>query len=397
MAAVAEAQATGAQQAPGIYARLGIRTFINAAGHNTAQGGSLMAPEVLRAMEEAGGNYVSLRALQDAAGRRIADVVGAPAALVSSGAAGAILLGAAAALAGSDPERIQALPETPPDGRQSVVVWRSPRPNYMYQACQAAGGKLVEVGQAGDALSPEPLQAALDDHTAAVLLVLGPIDQALGRGAGNALRWPDFVGAVAGAANDVGVPVLVDAASELPPRGLIRQLLDLGVAGVIVSGGKAIRGPQSSGILAGRTDLIAAAHLNNNPLQAIGRPMKVGKEEICGLVAAVERFFAMDETAQLAAWDDAARKIAGAVPAGGPIKARVVAGDPNFGRPPIVPKAVLTFDGGAPAADALARTLIEGQPAIQTLRQGDYLIFNPMTLETGEPDVVASRLRAVLS
>ena len=97
--------------------------------------------------------------------------------------------------------------------------------------------------------------------------------------------------------------MLVDAASELPPRDLIRRLLDLGVAGVIVSGGKAIRGPQSTGILAGTPDLIAAAHLNNNPLSAIGRPMKVGKEELCGLVAAVERFFALDEREQLAGWE----------------------------------------------------------------------------------------------
>jgi D-glucosaminate-6-phosphate ammonia-lyase len=394
MATVTERQA--AREAS-VYARLGVRTFINASGHNTAQGGSLMPPEVLRAMEEAAGSYVSLRALQEAAGRRIAEVVGAPAAVVSSGAAGAILLGAAAALTGTDTDRIYALPETPPGGRNQIVVWRAPRPNYMYQACQTAGGKLVEVGEADAPPSPTAYRDAIGDRTAAVLLVLAPIDQGLGRGPGNVHRWPDLVGAVAGHANAAGVPVLVDAASELPPRGLIERLLGLGVAGVIVSGGKAIRGPQASGILAGRPDLIGAAHLNNNPLAAVGRPMKVGKEELCGLVAAVERFFAMDEGAQLAAWEDAGRRIVAAVPAGRGVRAEVVADDPDAGRPPLAPKAVLRFDAGAPGAEAFAGDLMAGEPAVQPLRQGDRLLFNPMTLEPGEPEAVAGRVRALFS
>jgi D-glucosaminate-6-phosphate ammonia-lyase len=379
-----------------VYERLGVQRFINASGHNTAQGGSLMPPEVLQAMNDAARSFVSLRALQEAAGRQIAGQIGAPAAVVSSGAAGAILLGAAAALAGSDPAAIQALPETAPDGRSQIVVWAAPRPNYMYQACQAAGGKLVEVGQAGAAPAPEPFRDALSDHTAAILLVLAPLDQALGRGAGDTLRWPDLIGAICAHAGARGVPVLVDAASELPPRDLIRRLLDLGVAGVIVSGGKAIRGPQSTGILAGTPDLVAAAHLNNNPLSAIGRPMKVGKEELCGVVAAVERFFALDEREQLAGWEAAATRIARAVPAGAGVQATVIADDPDVGRPPLAPKAVLSFDAGASGASALALALQGGEPAVQPLLQGERLIFNPMTLEPGEDETVASLLRAAL-
>src|SRR5919202_1560222 len=217
----------------GLYARLGVQTFINASGHNTAQGGSLMPPEVLAAMQEAAQRYVSLRDLQDAAGRRIAEVIGAPAALVSAGAASAILLGVAAALTGTDREKVYALPQTL-DGRNQVLAWRARRPNYMYQACQAAGGQLVEAGDVSR-VSPEDFGRALSERTAAILLVLAPIDQARERLG----PWPSFVGSVARFANAAGVPVLIDAASELPPRALIRQLLDLGVAGVIVSGGKA--------------------------------------------------------------------------------------------------------------------------------------------------------------
>jgi D-glucosaminate-6-phosphate ammonia-lyase len=394
MATVLESQPA---TATGVYARLGVKTFINASGHNTAQGGSLMPPEVLAAMQEAAGAYVSLRALQEAAGARIAGITGVPAALVSAGAAGAILLAAAAALTGTDAEKIVALPETLPGARNEFVVWSAARPNYMYQACQAAGGKLAEVGRGSAAMSAGPLCEAIGERTAGVLLVLAPIDISLGRGANNALLWPELIGEVCRVAGAAGVPVLVDAASELPPRDLLRRLIDSGVAGVIASGGKAIRGPQASGILAGRADLIAAAHLNNNPLAAIGRPMKVGKEEICGLVAAVERFFALDEAAQLAGWDAAARRIAGAVPAGKGIAVRVIADDPGYGRPPLVPKAVLTPEGGAAAVEALAAALLDGDPAISPLRQGEHLIFNPMTLMPGEDETVAARLAAVLS
>ncbi|MBI3969803.1 MAG: hypothetical protein HY332_00820 [Chloroflexi bacterium] len=238
--------------------------------------------------------------------------------------------------------------------------------------------------------------AAIDERAAAILLVLAPIDQARDRTGG----WPAFIGGVARYANAAGVPVLVDAASELPPRGLIRQLLELGVAGVIVSGGKAIRGPQSTGLLLGRPDLIEAAALNNNPLPAIGRPMKVGKEEICGLVAAVERFFAMDEAAQLAGWRRSAELIARAArDAGGAkgVRAEVIAEHPDYGRPPMVAKAVLRFAGGAAEADRLATQLAGGEPSIQPLRQRDCLIFNPMTVEPGEPEIVADRVLAALS
>jgi L-seryl-tRNA(Ser) seleniumtransferase len=282
------------------------------------------------------------------------------------------------------------------NGRNQIVVWRAPRPNYMYQACQAAGGTLVEVGSPGE-VTPEDFARAFGAQTAGVLLVLAPIDQARDRLG----TWESFIGTVARYAAAAGVPVLVDAASELPPRDLVRRLLALGVAGVIVSGGKAIRGPQPTGLLLGRADLIAAAALSNNPNSGIGRPLKVGKEEICGLVAAVERFFAMDEAAQLAEWEAWARLIVavadGGRASGGRVRAEVIAKHPDYGRPPLVPKAVLRFEGGAAAADALDQALAHGTPRIHGLRQRDYLILNPMTLQPGEAETIANRLRALLT
>ena len=379
------------------YARLGVKTFINASGHNTAQGGSLMPDEVVAAMAAAAKSHVLLRELQDAAGRRIAELTGAPAAMVGSGAAGCILLGAAACLTWDDTARIHALPETGPHAENEMVVWAAGRPNYMYQACQAAGAKLVEVGELGGKVTPEDFGDALDSRTAGILLVLASLDTARDE----IEDWREFVGEVCRYAEVSDIPVLVDAASELPPRGLIPELLELGVAGVIVSGGKAIRGPQSTGLLLGWPELVQAAAMNANPHSAIGRPMKVGKEEICGVVAAVERFFGMDEAAQLADFRARAETIATAVNAAGVagIQAEVIERDPHYGRPPIVAKAVLRFSQGGTAADALYRQLADGKggaPRINALRSRDDLIFNPMAIEPGDAETIAERLRDLL-
>jgi hypothetical protein len=110
----------------------------------------------------------------------------------------------------------------------------------------------------------------------------------------------------------------------------------------------------------------------------------------------VERFFALDEAAQLAEWDEQARRMAAAARGRAGVRAEVIAAHPDYGRPPLVPKAVLRFDGGAAAADALAAALAEGEPRIHALRQGDHLILNPMTLEPGEAEIIAGRLRALL-
>ncbi len=381
----------------GIYAGLGVRPLINASGHNTAQGGSLMPPPVLEAMREAAGRYVQLRELQDAAGRRIAEVLGVEAALVSAGAASGILLATAACLTGDDRQRIWALPRPPGDApRNEVVVLGSPRPNYMYQAAEAAGARLVEVGhEQGDGpLAPELFTQAFGRRTAAVLLVVATLDRLRPRTGGA----EQFIAGVARAASAAGVPVLVDAAAELPPRANFRRFLDAGAAVAIFSGGKAIRGPQCTGLVLGRRDLIAAAALNNNPNTAIGRPMKVGKEEIAGLVRAVELFMAMDEAEQLRGWERQARTVVDALAGLPGVEAAVVAGHDHYGRPPVAPKAVIRLAPGHwPAPEQVVRALLEGDPPIAISRFGGDLVVNPMTLEPGEIDVVAERLRHILS
>lgn len=376
----------------GIYEELGAKRLINAWGTVTILGGSVMPRPVVDAMVEAAESFVVLRDLQDRAGARIAELVGVEAALVSSGAAGGILLSAAACLTGAETDRIHRLPDT--DGtRNEIVVARSRRPNYMYQAAEMAGARLVEVGSE-DALTADDFAAAIGPRTAAVLLVVASLDH-------QRLRSPRVTATienVAAVAKHANVPVIVDAAAELPPVANFRAFLDAGADLAIFSGGKALRGPQASGIVVGRRDLIAAAALNNNPNSAVGRPLKVGKEEIAGLVRAVELYVRRDEAAELRQWEATARRIADGLsdlPGARPEVTR----NGLYARPPIMPICLLHLDpavvGQTPAE--IQRRLLDGSPAIGMGTFANGLVVNPMMLVPGEDETVVRQLRQALS
>jgi L-seryl-tRNA(Ser) seleniumtransferase len=351
-----------------------------------------MPDEVVRAMAEAAGCYVPLRDLQERAGRRIAELAGVEAALVSSGAAGGIALAVAGCLAGHEPERVQRLPDTA--GRpDEVVVVASGRPNYMYQAAEAVGARLVHVGSP-ERLADADIAAALGPRTAAVLLVVDMLDR-------QRSRAPGVTATIAGAAaatRRAGVPLLVDAAAELPPTANLRAFLEQGADVAIFSGGKGLRGPQASGLVLGRRDLIAAAAANNNPNSAVGRPLKVGKEEIAGLVRAVELFVARDEAGELRRWTEMATHVAEAL-AGLPGVRAWVGPAGVHARPPITPVCFVHLDEptvGLTGAEA-ARLLLEGEPAIAVGAFDGGLLVNPLPLTPGEERVVARGLRAVLT
>ena len=300
-----------------IYERLGVTPIINACGPNTRLSGGIMAPEVAEAMVEASQHCVDMVELQARASALIAEATGAEAGLVTSGAAAGVLLGLAACMTGLDPDKMNRLPDAN-DMKSEIVVPRSHR-NFYDRAARALGARVVEVGLS-DRFSGTGVRdveaweiaAAITERTAAIYYLAKP----------HALPPLAEVAAVAGTK---GVPVVVDAAAELPPKENLRRFLSEGAALVAFSGGKAIGGPQASGILAGRRDLIAAAALQNldldvfldqfNPPAAfidkralpglphhgIGRPCKVGKEEIVGLLAAL-RLFTRDDGARAAHW-----------------------------------------------------------------------------------------------
>lgn len=303
---------------PDVYTELGVPTVVNGAGTKTRIGGSLIREEALDAMTEAAGAFVRLSDLQAAASDRIAEATGAEAGYVTAGAAAALTLAAAACIAGHDPATMSRLPETG-ELADEVVMARTHRTGYD-RAFRNAGATIVDVGTNDVRLGtgsrdvePWELRDAIGEDTAAVGYVAKP-DLA-----------PALADVVA-IAHEEGVPVIVDAAAELPPTTNLERFVDAGADLVAFSGGKAIRGPQTTGILAGREEyvrsaalqhldlhaaeavwdppasLVDAAALDGVPRQGVGRPAKVGKEELVGLLRALELFVAEDHDARRQEW-----------------------------------------------------------------------------------------------
>ena len=272
------------QTAPAIYDEIGVRPIINGRGATTAVGGTLMSPEVLAAMTDAAGAFVVLDDLNRRVGERIATLTGMEAGYVTSGSAAGMVLAAAACIAGTDPERIKALPES--DGlANEFVIHRAHRINYD-QMLRVGGGRLVEIGTP-EQTEPRELEQAITARTAGVFYV---DSRHTSPGA------LDF-STVVSIAHDRGVPVIVDAASTVPPVDHLRRWGRWGADLVIFSGGKGLRGPQDSGLLAGRADLIEAARANGNPNAGVGRGMKVSKEAMAGLWKAIDVFLMTDHEA----------------------------------------------------------------------------------------------------
>lgn len=280
--------ATGAPRS-GIYERLGVRPLINARGTHTRLGGSLMPDEVLDAMREAAGAHVVLDELQDQAGRLIARATGAEAGLVTGGAEAGLLIGAAACVTRGDPAKIEQLPDLREMPRQAIMH-KAHRNGYDH-AIRVAGLSIVEVGY-GHRTLPEQLESAFSDETALVLYVVAPWTA---RGALSLEHTCET-------AHRHGIPVMVDGAAMLPPAENLRRFIEAGADLVTFSGGKGLRGPQASGILAGRAELIGAARLNASPRHAVGRAAKAAKEDIVGLMVALDRFTKLDHQAVLAGW-----------------------------------------------------------------------------------------------
>ena len=279
-----------------IYTRLlGIRPFLTCRGHTTIVGGSRMPPEVIRAIAEANDYFVDMYELNDAAGRRIAEVTGAEAGLVTAGSYSAMVLASAACLSGTDPEKIKALPH-PTWDKVECLTQTAHRFGYDH-AYRAGGARVV------DFETKEQVANAISEKTAFLACLASKENS---RNPKPDLMMPsDFLEL----GKKAGVPVVVDAASELPPFDTLTRFTTAGFDLVVISGGKGLRGPQSTGILTGRKDLIEAAALNHSPNTALGRGMKVGKEEIVGFVAALNRYVSLDHEAVLEGWNKKTRYV----------------------------------------------------------------------------------------
>ena len=307
--AASDPDAVSADLQDNVYTRLlGVRPHIGAHSHLSSMGGSRMPPEVMEAMTEANGFFVDMKDLHEAAGRRIAEIAGSEDALISSGAFAALLVGAAGVLTGTDEERMAVLPR--PTWPKVECLFQTPHRFFYDKVFQYAGMTLVEAD------TRQAYEAAITDRTA-LLVALSFIEhQNTGRPPFPAkYREPTpqetlMPEEIIEIGKRKGVPVMIDMASDVRPIRNLKRYIEMGADLVIVSGGKALRGPNSSGILAGRGDLIEAARLQNAPNNGIGRGLKVGKEEIVGLIAAVERFIEIDEDEMIAAWNRKAQWLA---------------------------------------------------------------------------------------
>jgi len=367
----------------GVYERLGMRRVINADATLTRLGGSLMSSPVLDAMRDAAGSFVDMHELQQAVGKRLADLTRNEAAYVSTGAAAGLVLATLATMTGGDLPTIARLIETGEAPKDEVIIHRGHRIPYD-PAIRLAGARIVEVGNSLQTF-PWELEAAITPRTA---MVFYPAGVHLASGALPLAETVEI-------AHTRGVPVVIDAAAQLPPtENLWRFTRELGADLAVFSGGKDFHGPQSSGLLVGTESMIAAVAVNGSPHQRLARPMKVGKEEMIGLLAAVERYVEDD-------WQDRARSYEATVERwvehfSGLPGITASRSFPNEAGQP-TPRCRVSFGAeiGLTGAE-VARLLWEGDPRIAVAVEGPGAIsMTPELLEEGEESILFDRIAAL--
>lgn len=417
-----------------IYKKFGVPSVINAAGTKTRIGGSLIRPEARDAMAKAASEFVRLSDLQAAASERISELTGAEAGYVTCGAESGLFLAAAAAIAGNRLEVMKQLPNTEgvPD---EIVIPHTHRTAYDH-AFRAAGASIIDVGTndrylgtgASD-LEPWELEHVINDDTAAIGYVQKPYTE-------------PPLDEVTTIAHKHDVPVIVDAAAELPPVENLERFISVGADIVAFSGGKAIRGPQTTGILAGRNDLIESVALQNLdmhaadnawvppnslidiseydgvPKQGIGRSNKVGKEEIVGLLEALEQFITEDYEQLRTEWSETVNHISAALSKVSGLETDVSGGGDVSVAPEVIVQVSenTTPNDYSPNIDQLNKTNQENfseqvaTDIVRKLRESDPRVFvgadrlsegifsvNPMCLDDDEVDYLIKRINTIAS
>ncbi len=367
-----------------LYDELELPRVINACATVTFLGGSRMPPEVLAAMHDAAQNFVNMPELQRKLGEKIAAMTHNEAAYIATGAAAGIVLAIAACMTRGDATAMQVLPHT--EGlRNEVLLFKSQNIGYSF-AVRQTGAKMFLLGD-GERVTEQELRDAITEKTAAFIWFQGTF---CGRGDLPLAHVIEICDAH-------GVPVLVDAAAQLPPMENFWNFTQMGATAAIFSGGKDLRGPQASGLVVGKRWLIEAIRPLGNPNAGIGRPMKVGKEEMAGLYAAVKRYLALDHSARrehdecvVADWNAAFNQLPG-------VTAR--RSFPNEAGQPLPRCEVIIGPGARLSQNALLLALRAGIPSIETGGAADLSGFhlNPMTLRDEECMLVKQRIVSLLS
>lgn len=363
-----------------LFKELGVRTFINARGTITFMTGSLMHDYVLDTIQDTSKQFCMLDDLQDKVGAKIAEMTHAESAVVTSGAFSALTLGMAGILTGMDPKKAALLPHLEGSGMKSEVIIQNTHRIGYNQALTNCGVKLVYVE------TPEDVDRAVNENTASMHFL------------GSALNSGkiDYEGWLA-LARKHNLPATIDIAANIPPVSNVWKFNDMGYDLVALSGGKAIRGPQSAGILMGRKDLIAAARLSSSPRSTtIGRGMKVNKEEIFGMYVALEQYLKKDHDKEWKDWEERTARIAKAAESVAGVTTRTYV-------PPIAdhtPTVNISWDTNKVkfSGDDLLDALRNGKPAIEAYGGGkNSITVSPWMMLPGQDKIVANRIKEELT
>lgn len=359
------------------FKELGLRTFINAAGTYTALTASLMHPEVIKAINYAKSQFVRLEDLQDKVGERLAELLQCEGAMVTAGAASAITLGTAGIVTGGDPDKIERMPVDMTGMKTEVISQKSHRVGYDH-AMRNCGLKVVEVE------TVKELESAINEKTAMMWF----------------LNYSNFAGKIRdeeylAIAKKHNIPTLIDCAADVPPVEMLWKHTKMGYDLVCFSGGKGLRGPQSAGLLLGRKNLIQAARKNAPPNgNTVGRGMKVNKEEVLGMLAAIEVYLARDHKKDWALWESQVDLIAKAA-------ASIAGVTPEKHVPEIanhVPSLRIRIDQSRVklSPEQLRSALRNGHPSIETMGGSESVDITTWMMIPGEERIVAKRVKDIL-
>ena len=358
------------------FKELGIRTFINAAGTYTSMTGSLMPKEVTDAITYGTTDYVNLDELQDKVGERIAQLLDCEYATVSSGCFGAMSIGMAGILCGTDQEKVKQLPNT--EGMKNEVILQESHNIGYTQALTNTGAKLVWVKTAKE------LEKAITKKTAMLWFLNANAEQ-------GEIKWEEFVAL----GKKHNIPTFIDCAADVPPVENLFRFTKMGFDLVAFSGGKGLRGPQSAGLLLGKRKYIEAARMHTPPRgTTIGRGMKVNKEEVLGMLVALELYLAKDHKKEWQLWEDQIKLISDNAKSVKGVKTEIHV-PPHANH---VPSLKIRWDENVVkiSKDEMRKKLRDGHPSIETVGNKEEVGITTWMMEPGQERIVAARVKEVL-
>lgn len=363
-----------------LFKELGLRTFINAAGNYTSMTASLMPDEVMEAINSSSKEYVMIEELQDKVGEKIAALCHAEAAFVTAGCWSALVLGTAGVLTGMDPKKVAALPKLEGTGMKSEIIIQKTHINGYHHALTNTGAVIIEVE------TKEQVEAAINEKTA----LLWFLNREAPVGKIQHQEWLDL-------AKKHKIPTMIDMAADVPPVENLWKYNDMGFDLVCISGGKALCGPQSAGILMGKKDMIAAARLSAPPKGGnIGRGMKVNKEEIFGMYVALDAYIKKDHAKEWKVWEDRIAVISNTLKPIAGVTTEIII-------PPVAnhnPSLLISWDPNKIklTRDGMGEKLRNGNPSIETIawETENSIRITVFMLRPGEEKTVAKRIKEEL-